>query len=61
MKRPMTKVSKPSTLDLATEDQQRLAQALAKPPEPNDALRRAKAAHARLIQDQPQGSETSEQ
>lgn len=34
---------------LAVEDQQALATALLNPPEPNDALRRAAAAHRRLV------------
>jgi uncharacterized protein (DUF1778 family) len=34
---------------LAVEDQQALAAALLNPPEPNDALRRAAAAHRRLV------------
>lgn len=36
-------------LRLAVEDQQALAAALLNPPEPNDALRRAAAAHRRLV------------
>ena len=36
-------------LRLAVEDQQALAAALLSPPEPNEALRRAAAAHRRLI------------
>ena len=36
-------------LRLAVEDQEALAAALLDPPEPNDALRRAAAAHRRLI------------
>ncbi len=36
-------------LRLAVEDQQTLAAALLNPPEPNDALRRAAAAHRRLV------------
>jgi uncharacterized protein (DUF1778 family) len=36
-------------LRLAVEDQQALAASILNPPEPNDALRRAAAAHRRLI------------
>ena len=36
-------------LRLAIEDQQALATALLNPPEPNEALRRAAAAHRRLV------------
>jgi uncharacterized protein (DUF1778 family) len=36
-------------LRLAVEDQQALASSILNPPEPNDALRRAAAAHRRLI------------
>ncbi|MBA3904949.1 MAG: DUF1778 domain-containing protein [Rhodocyclaceae bacterium] len=36
-------------LRLAVEDQQTLAASILNPPEPNDALRRAAAAHRRLI------------
>ena len=34
---------------LSLKDQQTLAEALANPPEPSDAMRRAKAAHDRLM------------
>ena len=36
-------------LRLAVEDQQALAAAILNPPEPNEALRRAAAAHRRLV------------
>jgi len=36
-------------LRLSVEDQQALAASLINPPEPNDALRRAAAAHQRLV------------
>lgn len=36
-------------LRLAVEDQRLLAEAILNPPEPNDALRRAAAAHRRLV------------
>lgn len=36
-------------LRLSVEDQQTLAAAILNPPEPNDALRRAAAAHQRLV------------
>lgn len=42
-------IEEAQVLRLAVEDQQALAAALLSPPEPNEALRRAAAAHRRLI------------
>lgn len=42
-------IEEAQVLRLAVEDQQTLAAALLSPPEPNEALRRAAAAHLRLI------------
>jgi len=42
-------IEEAQVLRLAVEDQKALAAALLEPPQPNDALRRAAAAHRRLI------------
>lgn len=42
-------IEEAQVLRLAVEDQQALATAILNPPEPNDALRRAAAAHRRLV------------
>lgn len=42
-------IEEAQVLRLAVEDQQALAAALLNPPEPNEALRQAAAAHRRLI------------
>lgn len=42
-------IEEAQVIRLSVEDQEALAAAILNPPEPNDALRRARAAHARLV------------
>ena len=44
-------IAETQIIRLAVDDQRALAQALLNPPEPNDALRRARDAHKRLVLD----------
>jgi uncharacterized protein (DUF1778 family) len=44
-------IAETQIIRLSVDDQRALAAALANPPEPNAALRRAKDAHRRLVQD----------
>ena len=46
-------IEREQVIRLSVADQERFADLLLYPPEPNDALRRAKAAHAALIRTEP--------